>query len=98
MADLLTALRASVLLADGATGSHFFQTTGRLSEPQHVYEAFNVDRQDLVLHAHGTYLEAGARCLSTNTFAANRSQLTPLGESHRITELNQAVLIEISRI
>ncbi len=90
MADFLSALRTGPLLADGAMGSYLFKLTGRLSESNHVYEAFNVDQPDLVRRVHTEYLAAGARCLKTNTFGANRVQLGPVGLEGRVAAINRA--------
>ncbi|MFA6110209.1 MAG: homocysteine S-methyltransferase family protein, partial [Candidatus Latescibacterota bacterium] len=90
MSDFLHSLQRGPLLADGAMGSLLFERTGRLSEPNHVYEAFNADRPDLVLQVHLAYLQAGARCLTTNTFGAGRAQLAAYGLAHRTPELNRA--------
>ena len=49
MADFLTALKSQPLLTDGAMGSYLFELTGRLSETNHVYEAFNADQPELIL-------------------------------------------------
>jgi len=90
MTDFLTALKSEPLLTDGAMGSYLFELTGRLSEANHVYEAFNVDQPELIRRVHGDYLAAGARCLKTNTFGANRRQLQPFGLEGRIAGLNRA--------
>jgi len=90
MADFLTALDSQVLLTDGAMGSYLFELTGRLSEANHVYEAFNTDRPDLIRQVHQAYLNAGARCLKSNTFGANRLQLQQYGMESRVAELNRA--------
>ena len=79
MSDFLTTLKSTVLLADGAMGSLLFERTGRLSEANHVYESFNADRPDLIAEVHLAYLAAGARCLKTNTFGANREALRAYG-------------------
>ena len=90
MADFLTTLKAGALLTDGAMGSYLFSLTGRLSEMNHVYEAFNLDQPDLIRRVHRDYLAAGARCLKTNTFGANRRQLRQFGLQGRVAELNRA--------
>ena len=59
--NLLTALKEGTILADGATGSLIFELTGRLSEENHVYEALNVDRPEVVKAVHTSHLQAGAR-------------------------------------
>ena len=89
MSDFLTTLKSKVLLADGAMGSLLFERTGRLSETNHVYESFNVDRPDLVTDVFLAYLGAGARCLKTNTFGANREALQAYGLETRVAELNR---------
>jgi len=90
MADFLTTLKTQPLLTDGAMGSYLFELTGRLSEANHVYEAFNVDQPNLIRRVHRDYLAAGARCLKTNTFGANRYQLRQYGLEKRVAELNLA--------
>ncbi len=90
MSQFVDSLLAAPLLADGAMGSLLFANTGRLSEPNHVYEAFNADRPDLVLQVHLAYLQAGARCLTTNTFGAHGDHLGPLGLGPRAAELSAA--------
>jgi methionine synthase / methylenetetrahydrofolate reductase(NADPH) len=90
VADFLTTLKSQPLLTDGAMGSYLFELTGRLSETNHFYETFNVDQPDLIRRVHRDYLAAGAQCLKTNTFGANRYQLRQYGLEHRVAELNQA--------
>jgi homocysteine S-methyltransferase len=90
MADFLTTLKSRPLLTDGAMGSYLFELTGRLSETNHVYESFNVDQPDLIRRVHQDYLAAGAQCLKTNTFGANRHQLRQFGLEKRVAELNAA--------
>jgi homocysteine S-methyltransferase len=89
MSDFLTTLKSQPLLTDGAMGSYLFELTGRLSEANHVYEAFNTDQPELIQKVHLAYLAAGARCLKTNTFGANRRQLTPFGLENRVAALNR---------
>jgi homocysteine S-methyltransferase len=96
MADFLTTLNATPLLTDGAMGSYLFELTGRLPEANHVYEAFNADQPDLIRRVHRDYLTAGARCLKTNTFGANRRQLQSFGLEQRVAELNRAG-VEVAR-
>ncbi|MCX6867414.1 MAG: homocysteine S-methyltransferase family protein, partial [Verrucomicrobia bacterium] len=90
MADFLTTLKSQPLLADGAMGSYLFELTGRLSEVNHVYEAFNLEQPELIQKVHLAYLAAGARCLKTNTFGANRRQLLEYGLDDRVAALNRA--------
>jgi methionine synthase / methylenetetrahydrofolate reductase(NADPH) len=96
MADLLTTLAKQVLLTDGGMGSLLYQRTGRVSEANHVYEAFNVDKPELVAAVHRSYLEAGASCIKANTFGANYERLEAVGLAHRVAELNRAG-VELAR-
>ena len=88
MSDFLTTLKSHALLTDGAMGSYLFQLTGRLSETNHVYEAFNVEQPELIQKVHLDYLSAGARCLKTNTFGANHQQLQQHGLESRLAAIN----------
>jgi homocysteine S-methyltransferase len=90
MSSFLELLKSGAVLADGGIGSLLFERTGRLSEANHVYEALNVDRPDLIRGVHLDYLRAGARCITTNTFGANPTYLDPFGEGVRLAELNRA--------
>jgi len=96
MADFLSALKSQPLLADGAMGSYLFELTGRLSETNHVYEAFNVEQPGLIEKVHLAYLNAGAQCLVTNTFGANRLKLDEYNVGQRISELNRSG-VEVAR-
>lgn len=87
---LLEYLKSGTVLADGGIGSLLFERTGRLSETNHVYEALNVDRPELIRGVHLAYLQAGARCITTNTFGATSTHLDPVGEGNRVVELNNA--------
>jgi len=90
MSQFISELLASPLLADGAYGSFLFERTGRLSEANHVYEALNLANPDVIRDVHLAYLQAGARCLTTNTFGANSAYLTLMGEQGRVAEINRA--------
>ncbi|MFH1567333.1 MAG: homocysteine S-methyltransferase family protein, partial [Gemmatimonadota bacterium] len=60
---------------------------------RHVYETFSADRPELIRDVHLAYLQAGARCLTTNTFAASAGHLRQLGEADRSAELNRAAAL-----
>jgi len=94
MSLFLEELRKAPILTDGAMGSYLFSRTGRLSEMNHVYEAFNADRPELIREVHLAYLRAGARCIKTNTFGANRSHLKAVGEGERVEVINRAGVSE----
>ena len=90
MADLITTLKYRTVLADGAMGSYIFEQTGRLSEPNHVYESLNIQNPTLIQGIHTEYLQAGAQCLTTNTFEANRTLLSAAGCQETVIDLNRA--------
>ncbi len=90
MEDIIAALEAGPLLADGGIGSYIFELTGRLSEGRNVYDSLNLDNPGLVRSIHDAYLEAGARCLTTNTFEANRMGLTQADLGGKTGEVNRA--------
>ena len=90
MSLFLQELEKAPVLADGAMGSYLFGRTGRLSETNHVYEAFSLDMPELVHEVHLAYLRAGACCVKTNTFGANRAHLKEVGEQDRLAAINRA--------
>ncbi|MEX0925405.1 MAG: homocysteine S-methyltransferase family protein [Dehalococcoidia bacterium] len=90
MSDFLERLKAGPLLTDGAMGSYVFELTGRLSEPNHVYEALNVHNPSIIRGVHLANLYAGARAITTNTFDANLENLERLGVRGHVEEFNRA--------
>jgi 5-methyltetrahydrofolate--homocysteine methyltransferase len=53
-------------------------------------EILNVTRPDIVTGIHEAYLDAGADCVTTNSFGANLANLGEYGIADRIAELSQA--------
>jgi homocysteine S-methyltransferase len=88
--NFVEAIQEGPLLCDGAIGSLLFERTGRLSEHNHNYESFNIDRPEIVTGIHLEYLQAGAQVLTTNTFSCNLAHLSTHNQSHRLKEINQA--------
>ena len=78
MSEFLATMRPAPLLSDGAMGSYIFELTGRLSERNHVYESLSADTPELIRGIHLAYLQAGARCVTTNTFGANSLPSRPV--------------------
>ncbi len=74
MRTRLTDLLASkhVLLADGATGTNYFQAGLASGDPP---EFWNVDRPDQVKGLHQRFVDAGADIILTNTFGCNPHRL-----------------------
>ena len=82
LADLLSA--RGVLLADGATGTNYFQmglTSGEA--PEH----WNVDHPERVQSLHRRFVDAGADIVLTNTFGCNRHRLALHDSQDRVREL-----------
>lgn len=82
LAELLA--KGRTLLADGATGTNYFEMGLSAGEPP---ELWNVDHADRVLSLHRRFVEAGADIILTNTFGANRHRLALHGNESRTREL-----------
>src|SRR5271157_4275471 len=89
MSTLRTALTERVVVADGAMGT-MLQASDASLEDFDGYEGCNeilsVTRPDIVTGIHDAYLEAGADCVTTNSFGANLGNLGEYG----IAELSEA--------
>lgn len=75
------------LLADGATGTNYFQM-GLVSGD--APELWNVEHADRVRLLHRQFIDAGADIILTNTFGGNRHRLKLHNDQHRVRELNMA--------
>jgi methionine synthase I (cobalamin-dependent) len=76
-----------VLLADGATGTNYFEMGLMAGDPP---EMWNVDHPDRVADLHRRFVEAGADIILTNTFGCNRDRLKLHHLQGRVFELNKA--------
>ncbi len=76
-----------VLLADGATGTNFFDIGLVAGDAP---ELWNVDRPEKVRELHQGFVDAGADIILTNTFGANRDRLKLHNAQDRVHELNKA--------
>ena len=85
LTDLLTI--RPVLLADGATGTNYFQLGLAAGEPP---EFWNVERSDIVAGLHQRFVDAGADIILTNTFGCNRNRLGLHRAETRVFELAKA--------
>jgi methionine synthase I (cobalamin-dependent)/5,10-methylenetetrahydrofolate reductase len=97
MLDFITALRAGVVLGDGAIGTLLYQ---RGLPPQVSYDALNLEHPELVRQVHRDYLDAGARLIETNTFGANRIKLEKHGaaaDTRRINQRGAELAVELAR-
>jgi 5-methyltetrahydrofolate--homocysteine methyltransferase len=93
MSTLRAALAERVVVADGAMGT-MLQASDATGEDFAGYEGcneiLNVTRPDIVSGVHDAYLEAGADCVTTNSFGANLGNLGEYGITERIGELSEA--------
>jgi 5-methyltetrahydrofolate--homocysteine methyltransferase len=93
MSTLRAALAERVVVADGAMGT-MLQASDATGEDFAGYEGcneiLNVTRPDIVTGVHHAYLEAGADCVTTNSFGANLGNLGEYGITERIGELSEA--------
>ncbi|MEM9732021.1 MAG: betaine--homocysteine S-methyltransferase [Pseudomonadota bacterium] len=83
LSDLLA--QKQVLLADGATGTNFFNM-GLVSGD--APELWNEEEPEKVKTLHRGFVEAGADIILTNTFGCNRNRLKLHDAQDRATELS----------
>ncbi len=88
MTDRLTELLAERpwLLADGATGSNFFD---RGLQSGDAPELWNVDHPERVADLERAFVEAGADIILTNSFGGTRYRLKLHKAESRVAELNE---------
>ena len=92
MSTLRTALAERVVVADGAMGTMLQASDATLDDfagHEGCNEILNVTRPDIVTSIHEAYLEAGADCVTTNSFGANLGNLGEYGLVDRIGELSE---------
>jgi 5-methyltetrahydrofolate--homocysteine methyltransferase len=93
MSALRTALAERVVVADGAIGTMLQASDATMDDfagYEGCNEILNVTRPDIVAGIHEAYLEAGADCVTTNSFGANLGNLGEYGIADRIAELSEA--------
>jgi 5-methyltetrahydrofolate--homocysteine methyltransferase len=87
------ALAERVVIADGAMGTMLQAhdlSPADFDGHEGCNEVLNVTRPDVVRAVHQAYYEAGADCVTTNTFGANLGNLSEYGIGDRIGELSEA--------
>jgi methionine synthase I (cobalamin-dependent) len=85
--SLIDAVRAGVLVLDGAMGTQLYERGVLFNS---CFEELNVSRPELVSKVHEDYLRAGAQVIETNTSGANALRLEKHGLAARVRELNAA--------
>lgn len=83
----LEVLSKDVLLADGAMGTYLI-TKG--FDASICCESLNLTDSEIVKKVHEEYIEAGAKIIETNTFAANKFKLAEYGLADKVREINLA--------
>ncbi|MCP4213340.1 MAG: bifunctional homocysteine S-methyltransferase/methylenetetrahydrofolate reductase [bacterium] len=78
-------LKNNVLLFDGAIGTMLYSHGVYINR---CYDELNLSRPDLVKEVHTAYVDAGADCIETNTFGANRFKLDTHGVREKLTDIN----------
>jgi methionine synthase / methylenetetrahydrofolate reductase (NADH) len=78
-------LAAGPLLCDGAMGTLLYARGVPLDT---CFDVLNVNAPALVRAIHSEYVAAGADCIETNTFGANRFRLALHGLEARVREIN----------
>jgi homocysteine S-methyltransferase len=80
-------LEAGPLLCDGAMGTMLYARGVSLDA---CFDVLNLNNPRLVQAIHAQYVAAGADCIETNTFGANRFKLAVHGLEGRVREINRA--------
>ena len=75
------------LLCDGAMGTMLYARGGAIDA---CFDVLNLANPALVQSVHADYVKAGADCLETNTFGANRFMLAAHGLEGRVRDINRA--------
>lgn len=84
--NLVEALRAGTLIADGANGTAL-AAKGFRRQP---YDLANLTRPELVREVHSEFIAAGSNIIETNTFSAGRIRLAESHPEIDVAELNFA--------
>jgi len=90
-------LKHMVLLCDGGTGTLIQAEQWNIETDflglENCSEILCKTRPDFVEHMHRTYFEAGADCVETNTFGANKVVFAEFGLVDKTYELNKLAAI-----
>jgi len=79
-------LAEGALLCDGAMGTLLY---GRGVSADACFDILNLDNPRLVGKLHAEYIAAGADCIETNTFGANRFKLSAYAREADVREINR---------
>jgi homocysteine S-methyltransferase len=85
--DLLTRLKQSPVLCDGATGTLLYAKGIFINR---CYDELNLSQPELIRDLHREYMQAGAEIIETNTFGGNSFRLARHSMENRVREINRA--------
>src|SRR5271155_5671227 len=85
--DLLTRLKQSAVLCDGAMGTLLYAKGIFINR---CYDELNVSQPDLIRGIHHDYLQAGAEIIETNTFGGNSFRLARHSIADKVSDINRA--------
>ncbi|MGO8796469.1 MAG: bifunctional homocysteine S-methyltransferase/methylenetetrahydrofolate reductase [Candidatus Sulfotelmatobacter sp.] len=86
-ADLLTRIKQSPVLCDGAMGTLLYSKGVFINR---CYDELNLSQPDLIRGIHHEYLQAGAEIVETNTFGANSFRLARHSIADKVRDINRA--------
>jgi homocysteine S-methyltransferase len=85
----LDSVHRGPLVFDGALGTQLYERGYFITRS---FDEACLGRPDLVLEIHRDYVAAGAQILETNTFGANRQQLSRYGAQDQLRDINRAAV------
>src|SRR3984893_9040075 len=85
-ADLLTRIKQSPVLCDGAMGTLLYAKGVFINR---CYDELNLSQPDLIRAIHHEYLQAGAEIVETNTFGANAFRLGRHSIADKVPDMNR---------
>ncbi|MDQ1352818.1 MAG: methionine synthase / methylenetetrahydrofolate reductase [Acidobacteriota bacterium] len=83
--ELSERIKDGVLLFDGAIGTMLYANGIFINR---CYDELNLSMPHLVKQIHQEYVAAGADCIETNTFGANRFKLSAYGYGDKLSAIN----------
>ena len=92
--ELGNALRQALMVFDGAMGTEIYR---RHVFTNRCYDELCLSEPGMIADIHRSYVAAGADVLTTNSFGANRLNLSPFGLGERVEAINLAAATPGSR-
>src|SRR6202167_2458526 len=86
-ADLLSRIKQSPVLCDGAMGTLLYSKGIFINR---CYDELNLSQPDLIRGIHHEYVQAGAEIIETNTFGGNSFRLARHSMASQVREINFA--------